>query len=186
MTTIAAIQGPSWVVVGYDSQVSESDGRSYKLPPESPKCFEVGDYLIGIAGDYRAVNVLSHNFVPPEAGKNSGADLDRFMTAKFVPSLKKCFDNNFYGKESEQGSLLMVVVNATAYEIGPNYDCIRDTKGLYALGSGGNFALGALYGLSEVEKRSQRVAERHMEIAMNTAVELDSGTSDPIFVVTVR
>lgn len=185
MTTLAAIQGPSWVVVGYDSQVSD-DGRSYLLPADSPKCFEVGEYLIGIAGDYRAVNVLSHNFVPPDPGKNSGVDLDKFMNSKFVPSLKKCFDNNFYGKENEHGSLLLVVVNCTVYEIGDNYDCIRDSRGLYALGSGGAFALGALYALDEIEARNQRNAERHIEIAMNAAASLDPATSDPVFVVKIK
>lgn len=187
VTTIAAIQGPSWVVIGYDSQVSESDGRKYNLPDDFPKFFEVGKYSIGVAGDYRAVNILSFSFSPPDPQEIVGPELDRFMVSKFVPALKKCFDANSYGKDDEQGSLIMVVVNSTAYEIGSNYDCLRDSKGLYALGSGGSFALGALYGLAEVEpKRTLKSAKEAMKVALDTAVTLDSGTSYPVYTVVCR
>jgi len=185
VTTIAAVQGPSWVVVGYDSQVSEQDGRKYSLPDKLPKFFEVGNYLIGVAGDYRAVNILSHCFSPPLLESTVvGPELDRFMVSKFVPSLKKCLDANSYGKDDEQASLLMVVANAVAYEIGSNYDCIRDSKGLYALGSGGSYALGALYALNaDSDRRSLKSAERHMNMALDAAVALDSGTSYPTYTV---
>lgn len=186
MTTIAAIQGPSWVVVGYDSQVSEQDGRKYNLPDDFPKFFEVGKYSIGVAGDYRAVNILSYSFMPPEPPQDATKqELDKFMISKFVPALKKCFDANSYGKDDEQGSLILVVVNSTAYEIGSNYDCLRDSKGLYALGSGGSYALGALYGLYEADpKRTLKNATEAMKVALDTAVTLDSGTSYPVYTVT--
>jgi ATP-dependent protease HslVU (ClpYQ) peptidase subunit len=188
MTTIAAIQGSSWVVIGYDSQVSESEGRKYNLPDNSPKFFEVGKYLIGVAGDYRAVNILSFLFFPPDLQEDiTGKDLDKFMISKFVPSLKKCFEANSYGKDEEHGSLIMVIVNSTAYEIGSNYDCIRDSKGLYALGSGGSYALGALYGLFEVgPRRTLKNAKEAMKIALDTAVTLDSGTSYPVYTIVCR
>jgi ATP-dependent protease HslVU (ClpYQ) peptidase subunit len=184
VTTIAAIQGSSWVVMGYDSQVSEDAGRKYELPHNSGKCFPVGDYLIGVAGDFRAVNVLMHNFRPPDVGKNSGEDLDRFMTSKFIPSLKKCFDDNFYGKDSEQGSLLLVAVNATVYEIGGNYDCMRESNGVYAIGSGGGFALGAMLALESGKRKTMKNAKDSITSAISIAATLDSGTSEPIMMVT--
>jgi ATP-dependent protease HslVU (ClpYQ) peptidase subunit len=186
MTTIAAIQGPSWAVLGYDAQVSEADGRKYELPENAAKCFEVGEYLIGVAGDFRAVNILAHNFRPPDAGKNSGQDLDRFMVSKFLPALKKCFDDNFYGKDGEHGSLLIVVVNATVYEIGANFDCLREARGLYAVGSGGNFALGALFALDGGKRRSLRGAQEMMEAALKVSATLDPGTSEPIIIITQK
>jgi ATP-dependent protease HslVU (ClpYQ) peptidase subunit len=186
MTTLAAIQGPSWVVVGYDSQVSEADGRKYELPANAGKCFEVGGYVLGVAGDFRAINILAHNFRPPDAGKNSGEELDKFMTTKFVPALKKCFDDNFYGKDGEHGSLVLVVVNATAYEIGGNYDCLRDSRGLYSLGSGSDYALGALFALDSSRRRTVKNAQEMMAIALEIAASLDPGTSEPTVVATYR
>lgn len=184
MTTIAAVQGPSWVVIGFDSQVSESDGRNYQLPDNAAKCVRNGPFLLGVAGDFRAVNLLAHSFAPPSPSKTRGIRLDKYMTTKFVPSLKKCFDMNFYGSGGEHGSSIIVAVNGVAYEIGGNYDCIRDERGLYAIGSGGAFALGALYVLDSLGgKRGIRKAREHVGEALATSVLLDSGTSEPITIV---
>lgn len=187
MTTLAAIQGPSWVVVGYDSLVSD-EGRTYTLPKDAGKCVRNGDYLLAVAGDFRVVNILSHSFTPPAVAAGRGVDLDKFMISKFVPSLKRCFDTNFYGKDGQQDSLVLVVVNAVAYEIGGNYDCIRDQHGLYALGSGSDFALGALHALDAARegRRSMASAREHMDFAMKAAASLDSGTAEPVIITTDR
>lgn len=182
MTTIAAVQGPTWSVVAFDSQVSE-DSRKYSLPVGAGKCVAVGDYIFGIAGDFRAVNILAHTFQPPQALDRTGLDLDKFMTSKFIPALKKCFDDNWYGKDGEHGSLIMVSVNGTIYEIGSNYDCIRDTCGLYGMGSGGHFALGALHALDGEGRRTQKRAKEMLDAALAVAVTLDSGTSNPVTII---
>jgi ATP-dependent protease HslVU (ClpYQ) peptidase subunit len=187
MTTIAAVQGRGWAVVGYDSLVSISTGgRSYGLPTDAGKCFEVGEYLFGIAGDFRAVNIVSHNFRPPDAGKNSGTELDKFMVSKFVPALKKCFSDNSYGKDAEHGSDILVVANATVYELGAYYDCLRDSRGLYAIGSGGDYALGALIALDGEGRRTVGKAKENMERALQIAAYVDTATSEPIYIRTKR
>lgn len=178
MTTIAAVQGPSWVVVAYDSSVSE-DNRKYVLPRTSGKMWDNGAYFLGAAGDYRAVNILAHSFVPPDPSKNRGIKLDKFMVQKFVPAMKVCFDNNFYGKDNEHPSVVMVVVNGTAYVIGENYDCARDESGLYAIGSGSQFAIGALTALDAETGRSIRAARSNLDVAMSIAATYDSGTGPP-------
>lgn len=186
MTTIAAVQGPSWAVVGFDAQVSEMDGRKYQLPDDAAKCFEIGKYVIGVAGDFRIVNILSHSFSPPDPPDVVGPKLDKFMVTRFIPVVKKSLDNNFYGRDGkEDGALLIVIVNGIVYEIGPAFDCIRDTKGLYAIGSGGNFALGALYVLDDQQtRRSMKRAEEMVSAAMFAAASLDSATSEPITLIT--
>lgn len=187
MTTIAAVQGPSWAVVGYDAQVSEADGRKYQLPGDAAKCFEVGDYIVGVAGDFRIVNILSHSFSPPDAPRATGPKLDKFMTTRFIPAIKRAFDNNFYGREGkDDGALLIIVVNGVIYEIGPNFDCIRDTRGLYAIGSGGNFALGAMAALDVQGRRTIKRAQDMVSSAMFVAASLDSGTSEPITLITKK
>jgi hypothetical protein len=42
VTTIAAVQGEGWAVVGYDSRVSEEDGRAYTLPKDNGKIVKNG------------------------------------------------------------------------------------------------------------------------------------------------
>lgn len=179
MSTVVAIQGPSWVVVGYDSQVSEDSGRKYVLPSDAGKVAENGDYLFGVAGDLRAVNILTHSFIPPDPGKKLGYELDQFMSTKFMSSLKKSFDHNFYGKDGEQGSNIIVVVNGTAYEIGGNYDCIRDIYGFYSVGTGSPYALGALHA-NVPERVTVKTARERAYEAVRVATMLDSSSCEPI------
>jgi len=179
MSTVVAIQGPTWVMVGYDSQVSEDSGRKYVLPKEAGKVSENGEYLFGVAGDLRAVNILAHGFVPPDPGKKLGEELDQFMSTKFMSALKKCFDVNFYGKDGEQGSNILVAVNGTAYEIGGNYDCIRDIHGFYAVGTGSPYALGALHA-NRPERLTLKIAKERAYEAVRVATLLDTSSCEPI------
>lgn len=179
MSTVAAIQGSTWAVVAYDSQVSEDDGRKYTLPRGMDKVSQNKGYVFGVAGDFRAVNIVSHVFDPPSPPLKRGHDLDVFMSAKFVPSLRGCFEKSYYGKEGEHGSLLIVVVNGVVYEIGGNYDCLRDDVGLYAIGSGSAYAMGSLFE-SESEKRTLKNAKDRALSAVQVATLLDSGTGEPI------
>lgn len=179
MSTVAAIQGPSWVVVGYDSQVSEDSGRKYVLPSDAGKVVENNEYIFGVAGDLRAVNILSHAFIPPDPGKKLGAELDEFMSTKFVLALKKCFDTNFYGKDGEQGSNILIAVNGTVYEIGGNYDCVRDVYGYYSVGTGSPYALGALHA-NIPERLTLKVAKDRVYEAVRVATLLDTSSCEPV------
>lgn len=182
MTTIAAVQGPSWVVVGADSQVSE-DNKKYQLLPSFSKLVQNGPYLFGVAGDLRAVNILTHNFSPPSPGKARGDQLDKFMVSKFIPNLKICFDNNFYGKDGEHGSLLIVAIRGLVYEVGSDYDCIRDSRGLYSIGSGSPYALGALHARDTEKTRTLGHAREMVRGALMSSCLYDSGTSEPVTIV---
>lgn len=186
MTTIAAVQGRDWAVIAYDSQVTEDSGRSYILPSGSSKVCENGPYLMGAAGDLRAVNILSHNFHPPDPGESEGVDLDKFMTTKFIPSMKKCFETNFYGKSNEQESLIMVVVNAVVYEIGGAYDILRDETGLYALGTGSPYALGAMYQFDADNSRTMKNARTMAKSGVEIACRLDPSSSGPVQTIMQR
>lgn len=182
MTTIAAVQGPSWAVIGADSQVSE-DNKVYQLPEMFSKLVEKGPYLIGIAGDFRAVNIVRHEFVPPIPRKLGVEYLDKFMVSRFVPKLRQAFERNYYGKDNETGSALIVAVRGVLYEIGSDYDCIREERGLYSIGSGSQFALGALSALASERVRTLGGAREMVSDALGAAILYDSGTSAPVTIV---
>lgn len=178
MTTICAIQGATWAVIGYDDQASEESGRKYRLSSDSSKCFVVGDYIIGVAGEYRAVSTLKHTLTPPPSPKIYGIELDHFIITKFIPAIKKCYTNAAHGSaDVAVDALLMVCVNATVYVIDPDWTFLRDESGISAIGSGGSYALGALHGLVGEDKRSLVTARSQVEIAMNVSGLLDSNTS---------
>jgi ATP-dependent protease HslVU (ClpYQ) peptidase subunit len=189
MTTIVCVQGPAWAVVGYDSQVTEEDGRRYTMARGSTKVAKNGDYLLGAAGDVRAINILTHTFVPPIADGMVGVKLDRFITNKFIPSLRACFEAQGYAasgkdEQAQYGSDVLVVVSGTIYVIGDDYSWVRDAAGVYALGTGGDYALGALYSRG-IDKLASKIttAQEAVRDSLQIAAKLDPGSGAPFHVV---
>lgn len=190
MTTIIAVQGPSWAVVGFDSKVTEDGGRSYTLGRGSAKVMKNGQYLLGAAGDVRAINILAYAFSPPSAGDLTGIKLDRFMTSKFIPALRQCFEEHGYvAKEHKEqavhGSTVLAIVNGQIYEIGEDYAWVRDTTGIYSFGSGGGYALATMYAKwgDELNDLSLADTQKLVREALQVAGKLDAGSGPPFHVL---
>jgi len=152
MTTIIAVQGEGFCVIGVDSRVSTFEDSGYAsqimtLREGTTKVAANGKYLLGVAGDVRAINILHYVFEPPQPPVNIiGKKLDEFMTAKFVPALRECFEQQGYASPesneekkhiAEHDSTVLVAVNGSVYVIDGDYSWASDATGIYALGSGG-------------------------------------------------
>lgn len=190
MTTIVAVQGQSWAVVGFDSRVTEEGGRSYTLGRGSAKVVKNGQYLLGAAGDVRAINILAYAFQPPKALDLTGIRLDRFMTSKFVPALRECFEDHGYAaKESKEqaqhGSTVLAIVNGQIYEIDEDYAWVRDTTGIYSFGSGGDYAIGAMYAKSgdDIAGLNMSDVQKLIRESLHIAAKLDIGSGPPFHIL---
>jgi ATP-dependent protease HslVU (ClpYQ) peptidase subunit len=183
MTTIAAVQGDGWAVVGYDSRVTEENQKIFTLAKDSGKVVKNGNYLLGAAGDMRAINLLTHVFKPPTLNPTTyGIKLDKFITSVFIPELKKCFEDASYSKDGDMESQVLVVANGTVYEIGNDFSWAHDEAGLYAIGSGGDYALAALLATFETRKRTLGTANALVRQAITIAAKLDPNTAPPIYI----
>jgi ATP-dependent protease HslVU (ClpYQ) peptidase subunit len=190
MTTIIAVQGQEWAVVGFDSRVTEEGGRSYTLGRGSAKVVKNGQYLLGAAGDVRAINILAYAFQPPKALDLTGIRLDRFMTSKFVPALRECFEDHGYAvKESKEqaqhGSTVLAIVNGQIYEIDEDYAWVRDMTGIYSFGSGGDYAIGAMYTKSggEISNLNMPDVQKLIRDSLHIAAKLDIGSGPPFHIL---
>lgn len=180
------MQGCGWAVVGYDSLASD-DSRIYHLPESQGKVVRRGRYLLGAAGDMRAINLLSDVLVPPTPppAAASHQQLDKFVSSKFIPAIKKCFDAAQYGEKGEHDSNIILVVNAVIYDIGPDYGWCRDSQGLYAMGSGGEYAMGALSALAQGKNsRTLESAEKMVITAVQISCRLDQASAEPVNILT--
>lgn len=116
-----------------------------------------------------------------------GGKLDTFITGKFIPSLRACFDNQGYsppdGKDkdhsAEQGSSVVVMVNATIYVIENDYSWTSEASRLYATGTGAPYALGALQGLIAGKELTLQQAKRIALKAIAIAAKFDPYTGSP-------
>jgi len=174
MTTLAAIQGDGWSVIGCDSRASDEDGRFMDLATH--KIVDNNGVLIAVSGASRGGNIAQFGWKPPVPTRSE--DLDIFMTKKFIPSLRKAFvDAGFEGKEDGDAawhdSNLIVSVRGVIYPIFNDYSWDREARNVYYSGSGGDLALGALEALSFQKVKTPEAAEKVLRRAIEIACKHD-------------
>jgi len=180
VTTILTFQGDDFAVVASDSRTT---GPYIDIGIN--KVAEVGTYLLGCAGDVRALNILHHAFKPPVCKESlQGKALDGFITATFIPALRGAFDLYGYSVPAsaddlrhvaEQDSHIVVVVNATVYLIYTDYCWTRSKGRVGGVGSGSGFGMGAMEVLMRNWKTdvTAPVVRTVMLQAMKTAARFD-------------
>jgi ATP-dependent protease HslVU (ClpYQ) peptidase subunit len=198
MTTIVAIQGDGFAVIGTDSRISSFDesGMAYQittLGTGTSKIASNGRYLLGAAGDVRAINILHHAFTPPVPNfKTSGTHLDQFITLKFIPALRACFeetgyatpDNDEKSHMAEQASTILVVINGVIYIIDGDYSWTSDRTGVYAIGTGSSYALGAIQAIAGGKQLQIPKAKIAINKALSITSKFDPYTGSPFHVYT--
>lgn len=194
MTTIVAIQGDGFAAVCVDSRISDVDSNGsvsqiYTLREGHAKIAFNGKYLLGAAGDMRAINILHHSFQPPTPPANlKGKKLDEFITAKFVPSLRECFEQQGYAMPdntedkqhiAQHDSIILVSIHGSIYIIDGDYSWCSDSTGIYGLGSGSGYALGALQAMVGKKKITIAYARQMAMKALSIASKFDPHTGAP-------
>lgn len=184
MTTIAAIQGDGWAVIGADRRASEDDGFTAVM--ESPKIFKNGPALIAGAGSVRGLNILEFGWSAP--GYASSKSVEHYLTQRFIPSMREAFIAAGYDIKSdkdvaEQDNDLIVAIRGKLYTISSDYSWDRCSKGLFKAGSGGKYALGALKVLKADKSKDPEQAAAFIRRAITVAIDYDcySGGEIDIF-----
>lgn len=193
MTTIVGIQGDNYAVICTDSRISSFDdsGMAFQittLGAGTSKVATNGKYILGAAGDVRAINILHHAFTPPPPPAHAyGKKLDQFITRMFIPALRTCFEEQGYANSNrdngahiaEQDSTIIAVVHGTVYIIESDYSWTSDTSGIYAIGTGSSYALGALQALIGTKKLTAQQAKVLANKALTVASKFDPYTGSP-------
>lgn len=196
MTTILGIQGDGFAVIGVDSRVSEipDEGVTTQivtLTETNSKVNSNGRYLIGAAGDVRAINILHHAFKPPECPPNlRGKKLDHFFTVKFIPALMECFEAQKYSQPqnesslhlAEHGSSVIVAINGIIYVVDGDYSWASDMSAIYAIGTGAQYALGAAFTLVGKTKPSLGNSRKIVMKSLAAAAKFDPNTGAPFHI----
>ena len=191
MTTIVAIQGDGFAVIGTDSRISsnDEDGFTYQISTVGSGQSKVaanGRYLLGAAGDVRGINLIHHVFQPPICPPSlKGKRLDAFITAKFIPSLKNCFEEHGFtgntkeNQKAEHSTTIVVAINGFIYVVDTDYSWISDALGIYAIGSGAAYALGAMYTIAGGKKQTLPQSKKTCIKALTVASKFDPFTGPP-------
>lgn len=176
MTTIIGVQYEDSCVIASDSRVA-ANGKVY-THPEMVKAVERGSYIIGGAGDYRALQVVLHGWTPPLVTAKAKTNLYEFVINKVAPSLKTTLSeagidlNKGSNSDDEKLELEVILgINGSLFEIDSDFAVAMNDNNFYGIGSGGDFALGALHaGASVID-------------AMRIAAINNNGTSAPFHIL---
>ena len=184
MTAIVGIQGKGWAVIAADSMTTYDDKPYYAKGVD--KAVRKGDYVFAFAGDAIAGNIAEFLWTPPKFIKTM--PLDAFMQVKVLPSLRDAMKEHGYEpdsiKDPNAGFDALMCLNGVIYEIDEEYMWSRDDRGLYAVGSGGQLALGAL--ATGFSKNSVKAAEFAARRAIKISADYCIGVGGDVKVITQK
>lgn len=156
MTTIVGVQYEDRVVIAADNQVTDFSTSSMRRMnhPDMKKIAERGAFLIAGSGEVQPCDVAQRIWSPPKPTTADKKDLYNFVITKAMPSLRKCLSENGYdfnegkgeGKaDGEQRFHFLMAVGGELFDVADDLSVCRTDDNWYAIGSGADYALGALY-----------------------------------------
>lgn len=147
MTTIIGIQYDDGFTIASDSQITVDD-RIF-ISKDVPKIVEVGDYVIAGAGISRYCDVIMYGWQPPAY---DGTDGYQFMVSKFIPEMKKAHDDCGYTLKDDDTFQFIVGLDKKLYLINYDYSVSRTDSKVYGIGTGAQYAIGALYCCASIQE----------------------------------
>ena len=180
MTTIAAIQGDGWVVMGADSQGTYNDYRNVYM--KDHKIVDNNGILIAGCGIGRGMNLLQRGWKAPRPSRTLNPDqLDSWVIKTFLPKMRQLFSVGGYdmkddGDYAQFENVFLVAVQGILYIIDEDYSLDRDSRNYFATGSGGDFAQGSLYSAGSKIFNDIDAAKKAMTTAVNAAKEFDTNS----------
>jgi len=165
MTTIVAVQYEDRCVLAADNQVTDGSGRIYRHI-DMAKISERGAFLVAGSGEVQPCDVAQHIWKPPAPTAGDKKNTYHFMITKVMPSLREALKANGYNFDEAQEKEdngprfhFLIAVNGEVFDIADDLSVCRTEDGLYAVGNGAAYALGALHAGSSVLE-SLQIAEK--------------------------
>lgn len=182
MTCIVAAKvetgGSTRIVIGGDSAgVSGHDITIRK----DPKVFRNSELLIGITSSFRMGQIMRFKFVPPPIP--AGMDLYEYMVVHFVDRVRAALKEGGFAEVQnsvERGGNFIVGVRERIFTIGTDFQVGENVEGFASVGSGADYALGALDTLRTLPNLS---GEQIVERALQTAAKFTGSVRAPFVIL---
>jgi ATP-dependent protease HslVU (ClpYQ) peptidase subunit len=191
-------------VMGADSAVSTGDVVQQLA---SPKIVQLGEALVGAAGSLLDAQIILTGFVPPTP-KNE--DVYAYMVQEFIPAIVQVFRRRYMGDpdadtEDSEGRrrrrrrrrheredddddgggvqvTLLVAYRNRIFTVSQDGAVVELAAPYAAIGSGQQFALGALAGLQVSGADEKLSPEQRVIIALSAAATFSSSVAPPFTV----
>ena len=188
MSTITALAHDGRVYMASDQQSSQGD-RIWPASVTKIRKVETsreGDLLIGVAGAGLASEAVVYQWEPGEMPR-SDVDDGTWIRSVVVRDLYRLLEGArcFHREGNRVGELMGEILLAfagTVYHIDPDFCCIPAVRGYASIGSGGEFADGALFALQHVPFSDRDVLSpaKILGTALRAACEHDLHSALPM------
>ncbi len=157
MTTIVAVETPGGVTFASDSRATGAmvnDGWVAKV-------FQNKGMTFGIAGLLQFSQAVKYAKLPKLPDTDDPEKLDKWVTQTLAP-IFKVIDKSITDDdpESRGRSVGLVAVKGRVYQISSRGYWVRNVSGVYAIGSGSPYALGALES-GATPKKAIKIASKY-------------------------
>ena len=141
MTTVIGLESNESCIIAADSQTTTSDGMPWQHSDLS-KIVNRDGYLIAGSGTNQSCDIVLNIWQPPPRPPKQPWYL--FGITRLVPSLRICHASNGFEPTPEDEWSLMIASRGELLTIESDYSVLRSKSGIYGLGSGSPYAMGAL------------------------------------------
>jgi len=139
MTTIIAMRDSNGFIFAADAQVTDTE-RPYQHK-SMKKIVEINEYVMAGAGNSRCCDVILYGWEPP---KYDGSELYIFMVSKFITAMRKQHEDTGITLKEDEDFVFLVGFKDRVFHIAGNYAVLETDTGLYGIGTGAGYALGAI------------------------------------------
>ncbi|MGA2550496.1 MAG: MFS transporter [Burkholderiaceae bacterium] len=179
MTTIVAVRKHDTVAIAADSLTTFGDTRLSGLYEANRKILDVGDSLIGVAGTSAHFSVLGGAFAALGDECRLKSREQVFLTfLKLHALLKESYFLNIKEEEDdpyESSQIMALIANSSGIYGVYSYREVFAFDRFWSIGSGRNFALGAMYAAYDRMHSAAQIAE----IGVLAGAEFDKSSSGP-------
>lgn len=163
MTCVVGLVQKGRVYLGVDSAAVQGWTRR---PSQVSKVFRRGPFLIGYTTSFRMGQLLEHHLTVP-AQKDTQTDMS-FMVTLFIESVRVLLKEKGFTKiesNTEKGGQFLVAYRKHLYTIESDFQVGHMVEQFDAIGSGAEFALGAMKALEKTAPMAR--VRKALEIAAN-------------------
>lgn len=163
LTCIVGYHTDEGVWLGADSAGSNEYG-SQTIRADT-KIYQNGPMLMGACGSYRMSQLLRYMDIPKHPDGMSNFE---YMVRVFIESARKTLKKGGYTwveKNTEDGGNFIVGYNDDLFEIDDDFQVGMSTKDYVCIGSGEEYAYGAMSVLTEIEEDPVKAIKRALKIA---------------------
>lgn len=180
MTCIIGLEQNGVAYLGGDSRVSQGWKKETLA---GKKVFPVNDCLFGCCGDVRMVNIIQYDLALPKQQINTSDE--RYIISDVVDMLRTFLKVKGWAKvesneETMPNSALLIAYHSQIYEVASDFCVTRNCDGVYAVGGGNEYALGAMLALRNLEP------QKRIKRALQIAGHYSMGVSRPYYVIEQR